>query len=281
VGEIARLAPLAAPRVGVITNASPAHLAGFGSLEAIVRAKGELLDVLPPDGTAVLNADSAGFADWARRAPCAVVAHGEGAGDHRWRWTAAGDPQRGFLTLDGESWDVPLPGRHNGANLAAALLAARAAGLEAAAIRVGLAGFRPSPHRSHLEMVGGVRLLDDCYNANPESVVSAARSVVELGGGGRAIAVLGPMAELGERSAELHRETGRRLAAVGLDQLVAVGAAAAELAAGCRAGGRAALGPRAGDRVLVKGSRSAAMEQVIALWRQAVGAAGPDAPDDR
>ncbi len=282
-GDIARLAPAAAPRVGVITNASPAHLAEFGSLEGIVRGKGELLDALPVDGTAVLNADSHGFVAWAARARCRLVTHGETGGDRRWRWRPAAEPGRGLLELGGRTWEVPLPGRHNGANLAAALLAARALGVDDRTAAAGLARFAPSPHRGHLERIGGTLVLDDCYNANPASVLSAAAALVSLPGDGRALAVLGVMAELGDDSATLHRQTGERLAAAGLHGLLAVGAGAEGLAAGFAAaapgqGFWVAAKPEAtrwlveqarpGDRVLIKGSRSAGMEDVLAAWRR-------------
>jgi UDP-N-acetylmuramoyl-tripeptide--D-alanyl-D-alanine ligase len=287
-GDIARLAPAAAPRVGVITNASPAHLAEFGSLAGIVRGKGELLDALPTDGTAVLNADSHGFAAWAARARCRLVTHGETGGDLRWGWRPAAEPGRGRLELGGRTWEVPLPGRHNGANLAAALLAARALGVDDHTAAVGLARFAPSPHRGHLERIGGALVLDDCYNANPASVLSAAAALVSLPGNGRALAVLGVMAELGDDSATLHRQTGERLAAAGLHGLLAVGAGAEGLAAGfaatlpghglwvaakSEATGWLLEQARPGDRVLVKGSRSAGMEDVLAAWRRS--ATGP------
>ena len=277
VGEIARLAPLAAPVVGIITNASPAHLAEFGSLEGIIEGKGELVEALPPGGTAVLNADSPGFARWRARSKGSVVSFGRG-GDHPWSWRPAADGT-GILALDGADWPVPLPGAHNGANLAAAILAARALGVDDADLRRGLAGFRGSPHRGVRLEIAGRQVLDDAYNANPRSLVAAAQALLALPGGGRTVAVLGAMAELGPDSAAIHRDCGRELAGLGLDALLAVGAGAADLAAGFDAAGGEAhhcgshaeaadwlvRRTAAGDRILVKGSRSAAMERVLAL----------------
>ena len=277
VGEIAGLAPLAAPIVGVITNAAPAHLAEFGSLEGIISGKGELVAALPADGKAVLNAESPGFAQWCGRSNASVVSFGRG-GDHPWSWRPAADGT-GILVLDGVEWPVPLPGEHNGANLAAAILAGRALGVDDAALRRGLAGFRGSPHRGVRLEVAGRTVLDDAYNANPRSLVAAARALLALPGGGRAVAVLGHMAELGADSDAIHRDCGRELAGLGLDALLAVGAAAAPLAAGFDAAGGDAhhCGSHAeaadwlvrssvpGDRILVKGSRSAAMERVLTL----------------
>jgi len=285
VGDIARLAALARPKVGVITNASPAHLAEFGSLAGIIQGKGEMLDALPPDGVAVLNADSPGFDAWSGRARCRVVSVGRTAGEHRWTWSAGGEDGAAELRLDGQAWPVPLPGEHNGANLAAAVLAARAAGAPDAAIARGLAAFQGSPHRAVLLRIGGRIVLDDAYNANPGSMAAAARALVALPGGGRTVAVLGAMAELGDDSAAIHRETGGRVAAAGVQVLVVVGENARGLGEGFDAAGgvshycasvtdAAALladltAP--GDRLLVKGSRSAGMERLLALLEAACG----------
>ncbi len=275
-GQIAALAELAAPGIGVITNAADAHLAEFGSLQGVIRGKGELLDALPGTGTAVLNADSPGFDDWRGRARCKVVSWGVSVGDHRWTWRT--EPGRGWTTfIDGEAWPTPLPGRHNGANLTAALLAVRAAGVSDALARAGLAGFRGSAHRGCLMAWEGRLILDDSYNANPGSVLAAGRTLVELAGERTSCAVLGAMAELGPRAVDLHRETGRLLAEAGVRQLVAVGKDAAPLGEGFdEKGGRAHYCPdqetaaawigsrtRGGDVILVKGSRSSAMEKVL------------------
>jgi UDP-N-acetylmuramoyl-tripeptide--D-alanyl-D-alanine ligase len=285
VGDIARLAALARPSVGVITNASPAHLAEFGSLAGIIQGKGELLDALPPDGVAVLNADSPGFDDWSRRARCRVVSVGRTGGGHRWTWSAGAEDGAAELRLDGQAWPVPLPGEHNGANLAAAILAARAAGAADGAIARGLAAFQGSPHRAVVLRIGGRVVLDDAYNANPGSMAAAARALVALPGGGRTVAVLGAMAELGDDSAAIHRETGGRVAAAGVQVLVAVGESARGLGEGFDAAGGvshycASVADAAalladltvpGDRLLVKGSRSAGMERLLALLEAACG----------
>lgn len=275
VGHVAARAAVARPEIGVITNAAPAHLAEFGNLAGVIAGKGELVAALPPDGVALLNADSPGFDAWCARAQCRVVSWGQRAGDHRYQWRPRGGA--GQLELDGELWDVPLPGSHNGANLCAAVLAARAAGLGDAQIRAGLQTFRPSPHRAALRRLSGRLVLDDCYNANPESLRRAGGMLCDLPGGAL-WAVLGAMAELGDESAALHKAAGRDLARLGIDHLVAVGEGAQLLADGFAAsGGQAhvtsdhaaaaallAAATRSGDRILIKGSRAAAMEQVLA-----------------
>jgi UDP-N-acetylmuramoyl-tripeptide--D-alanyl-D-alanine ligase len=277
VGHIADLAALARPRIGVITVAAGAHLETFGSLDGVIEGKGEMVAGLPPDGTAILNADSPGFERWCERAPCPVVSFGATAGDHRWSWQPGppGGPA-GVLDLDGDSWPVPLPGRHNAANLCAAILAGRAAGAGDRDLRHGLVAFAASPHRGTLRRLAGRSILDDCYNANPASLHSAAVALLELPGG-TAWAVLGAMAELGPDSDRLHHEAGADLHAVGVERVVAVGEATRPLAEGFAAAGRLAeviashdaaadllaSATRPGDRILVKGSRSATMERVL------------------
>ena len=283
-GEIATLAGLARPQVGVITNASEAHLAEFGNLKGVIAGKGELVEALPATGTAVLNADSPGFAAWRERTSARVVSFGTG-GDHPWTWHGVGSG--GVLVLDREEWPVPLPGEHNGANLAAAVLAARALGVRDDALRRGLASFRGSPHRGVLSELSGRTFLDDTYNANPRSVVAATRALLAMPGSGSAVAVLGAMAELGPDSDDIHRATGSELAGAGLDRLVTVGTAAQPFGEGfAAAGGQAAhcddhagaavwlaAHTRPGDHVLVKGSRSTAMEAVLEIFAAAGGTA--------
>ena len=179
--------------------------------------------------------------------------------------------------LDNGSARQSLPGAHNAANLTAAIVAAGAAGLSPSEMEEGLKYFTPSPHRSRLVEIGGVRVLDDAYNANPSSMHAAVGALLALPGSGRNMAVLGLMAELGPRSEELHRQVGAALTETGLDLLLAVGEEAAALAEGFAAGGCSALHMRSrgeavdwlfentlpGDRVLVKGSRAAGLEIIV------------------
>jgi len=285
-GEIDYLAAVAQPEVGIITNASPAHLAEFGSLAGIISGKGELLDHLPQTGAAILNIDSPGWDIWQQRAHCRVVSLGQESGDHRWAGGAGADGAT--LDLDGTIWPVPLPGQHNAVNLAVAILAARELGVTDAEITQGLAEFSGSPHRGIELEIGGRVVLDDAYNANPVSMLAAAGTLVELSAkaaAGRSIAVLGHMAELGPEGADIHRETGQKLAATGLDVLVAVGPEAQPMSEGFDAAGSEAhycasveaaavwlaANSSPGDRILVKGSRSAAMENILPLLADACG----------
>lgn len=285
-GEIDSLAKLARPDIGVITNAAPAHLAAFGSLAGIISGKGELLDHLPETGAAVLNTDSPGWQNWYDRATCRVISLGRTHGEHQWS-----AEQRGgdfFLILGADEWPVPLPGEHNAFNLAVAILVARDLGLTEAAIRTGLASFVGSPHRGIVLSIAGRTVLDDAYNANPDSMLAAVEALCLLAAGsgsGRTFAVLGMMAELGADEAEIHRQTGKKIGATELNVLVAVGAEAQPLLAGFSAAGGdgyacdsvaevarwLANNTSARDCLLIKGSRSAAMETILPLLAEACG----------
>ena len=278
-GEIAYLAGLAAPDVALITNAAPAHLEGFGSLEGVVAAKGEILDALGPEGVAVLNADDPHCATWRTRAAGRqVLDFGlQAAAAVRGTWRPA--PTGLYLELEtpagGLGLDLPLAGRHNAANALAATAAALAAGLDLDTVARGLA--RARAPRGRLEprpLPGGGLLLDDSYNANPGSL-AAGLEVLAAAPGPRWL-VLGDMGELGAEGPELHARAGRLARDLGIEALWALGPLAAEAALAFGPGGRAftdreallaaLAGALAGERptVLVKGSRAMAMERVAA-----------------
>ncbi len=296
-GELTRLCRLAAPTIGIITNIGPAHTEFLGDLEGVRAAKAELLAGLPADGVAVLNRDDEAY-DWLRQrcrcrmvsfglSPAAevrVIVHPEAAGSQK------GDDPRQPVTLEWPSGraEVALPilGQHNACNSAAAVAAALEVGVGPAEIIAGLESVQLPPLRSEWKRLpGGVRLLLDAYNANPLSVRRALEAAAQLAGRGRVIAFLGDMLELGPEAQRYHREVGTQAAARGLFRLVAVGALAADVANGALAAGlpaesvhrcttvgdaRALLGQwlehgelRAGDLVLVKGSRAMRMEQLL------------------
>jgi UDP-N-acetylmuramoyl-tripeptide--D-alanyl-D-alanine ligase len=290
-GEIARLAEIASPRVGIVTNVAEAHLETLRSLDGVARAKGELFAALPADGTAVINADDprvAGLpvANGARRLLFGCGPDAEVRADQ----VAIEKRSLSFrLVLPQGAWPVrlSLPGRHNVHNALAAAAAAWALGVEGEVIARGLEAFRPLRGRMEVvDLADGVLLLEDSYNANPLSVAAALTALDEAASAGRRIAVLGDMLELGDRSAALHREVG--LTAVRrTDFLVLLGEMAGEMAAGAVQGGMAAhrvrtVGShqeaaaelhrllRPGDRVLVKGSRGMRMEQVADALREIV-----------
>ena len=276
-GEIAALTALVRPSVGVITQCAPAHLEGFGSVEGVARAKGELFERLPDDAAAVVNADDTYAGMWrklAGRRRCITFGTGADA-EVRVRAAAREGPKRMELdTPIGEvEVDLALPGAHNALNAAAAAAAAIAAGADRNAIRDGLASVRPAKGR--LESKRGPRgteIIDDTYNANPTSLRAG---LVVLGAKpAPRWLVLGDMAELGPGAADLHAAAGRCARHHGVERLLAVGKLSVEAA---RAFGRgaahfedcAALVERLreelpdGATVLVKGSRSMALERVV------------------
>jgi UDP-N-acetylmuramoyl-tripeptide--D-alanyl-D-alanine ligase len=289
-GEILILAEIAAPDVGAITQVAPAHLGPVGSLDAIARAKGELLERIRPDGAAVLNADDAQVAAQAPRFAGRVVWFGT---DERAEVRAEEIESSGrgsrfrLVTPEGrEAIALECPGRHQVWNALCAVAAARAAGGSDArdggllrAAREGLAGFRPVAGRMALRPnAAGVELLDDSYNANPVSTEAALRALEDLGAG-RRVAVLGDMLELGRDAEALHERVGAAAARAGVDLLVAVGELSRATARAARGEGvsevvevpdakaAAALVPqrvRGGDAVLVKGSRGVGLERVVA-----------------
>lgn len=285
-GEIRYLGGICEPDVGVITNVGPAHLEGLGSIENVARAKGELIETLHPGGTAVLNADDPLVAALESETDCPVVFFGESS-------KAQVRAENITLTDAGMVFDLVTPVGHIGVTLATparvmvvnALAAAAAGdvmGIPLEKIKAGLEAFVPQPGRLGLRTLErGVRLLDDTYNANPDSMQAAIETLGYMGAGMcRTIAVLGDMLELGNQSADLHRRIGRAVVESRIDRLYATGQFATDLADGAREAGMAdkqitcdgkqAITDRliasleGGDLVLVKGSRGMAMETVVA-----------------
>ncbi len=287
-GEIARLAQVAAPQLGVITNVGAGHLENLGGLSGVARAKGELFIALPPGGTALVNADDPQVS----QLPLANGVRRVLFGVHPEAQVRASD----ILAIDGGvrftlhlpetalPVQLPVPGRHNVQNALAAAAAAWVLEVSTADIAAGLAEFRPCPGRMELlHLPGELLVLEDSYNANPLSMGAALDALDDLGRTGRRLAVLGDMLELGPAARDLHREVGT-LVAERADWLFTLGEMAREIAAGAEAGGlppgrifcaatvdelvgrlREVLHP--GDRLLVKGSRGMRMERVTACLR--------------
>ena len=280
-GEIAQLAAIARPRIGVVTAVREVHLSRIGSIEAIERAKAELVEALPADGTAVLNLDDERVARMRHRTVASVLTYGfSAAADLRAVDVASAGLEGMTFTLivPGGSARVATPalGRHGVHNGLAAAAVGVAAGLDLERIVAGLARGWQAPHRDQLVRAGPITILDDSYNASPASMLAAMELLSTLPG--RHVAVLGEMLELGEAAERGHAEVGR--AAAGLvDLLVVVGPHAVGIADAAEAAGkrhatvrvpdrRAALevlfdrlGP--GDTVLVKASRGAALDLVV------------------
>ena len=292
-GEIATLAAIARPRVGVVTAVQGVHLSRTGSLDAIEDAKAELVEALPPSGVAVLSADDPRVRGMAGRTLARVSTYGFAEeADVR----ATGVRSEGFsgmafwLRMEGEELPVRIPtlGALAVHNALAAAAVGRAAGLSTADIVDGLAAGWSAPHRAQLSVVAGVAVVDDAYNASPGSM----RAALELLAGlpGRRIAVLGEMRELGEAAAVGHREVGAA-AAVVCDLLIVVGPEASAIADGAQWSGldpdavvraadadeaRAVLADRLrdGDVVLVKASRAAELDRLVEAILADLGARG-------
>ena len=281
-GDIAYLASIAPPQVSLVNNVMPAHLERMGSLLGVAETKGAIYEALPDDGVAVVNADDA-FAPWfmqrigARR----VLRFGlENDADVR-ASALSGDAEGSRFRLHTPAGDVdvalPLAGRHNVMNALAAAALALGAGASLEDIAAGLAGAAPVPGRQipH-RLASGAVLVDDSYNANPGSVAAAIAALA--GAGGEAWLVLGDMKELGEGAELLHADIGAQARRAGIARLWTVGELSASASRAFGDGARhfadqaalvAALAPAlraagAGLRCVVKGSRSSAMDKVMA-----------------
>ncbi|GAB4166049.1 MAG: UDP-N-acetylmuramoyl-tripeptide--D-alanyl-D-alanine ligase [Terrimicrobiaceae bacterium] len=279
-GEIAPLAALARPDVGIVTNIGVAHIEHLGSREGIAREKAALLEALKPGGVAIIP-DGDDFADFlASRTPARVER--VGGVDSPVRAESVEimlEGTRFVLQAGGETHlvSLPVPGRHMVSNALLAVAAGLACGLTAAECAEGLSQVRTAGGRLTRRECRGVTFYDDTYNANPDSMVAALEFLKELRAEGRKIAVLGRMGELGLHAADGYAKVGRS-AAEAVDFLVIVGAEARELARAAHDGGLARVkvveSPESaasvlrefaepGDLVLVKGSRSARMEGVL------------------
>jgi UDP-N-acetylmuramoyl-tripeptide--D-alanyl-D-alanine ligase len=290
VGHIAALCETAPPRIGAVLNVGSSHLGEFGSREAIARAKGELVEALPAaddGGAAVLNADDPLVAAMSDRTKARVVFVGESpaAGVRAVEVTVDDQARPSFrlVTPDGEApVTLALYGRHHVANALTAAAIALELGMPVADVAAGLGAARPVSGR-RMEVTtrpDGVTVVNDAYNANPESVRAAVRALVAMGAGRRTWAVLGQMGELGDDSAGDHEEIGRLVVRLAVDRLDVVGDAAGAMHRGAclerSSGEESVLVPdadaavallrselRPGDIVLVKASNA------IGLWRVA------------
>ena len=280
-GEIAALSKIAAPDAAIITNIGVAHIEFMGTREAIATEKGALAEAVEPQGTVILNADDRFSEGIATRTRARVVFTGMTGGSVRAieiRQSAEGSE---FTIVEGAHRcraQLPVAGSHMVQNALLAVAAGRAFGLSIEECAAGLAAAPLTKARLQIKEIGGVQFLDDSYNANPDSMKAALRTLVELDAEGKRIAVLGEMRELGTESERGHREVGETAATLGVHQLITIGDAAEMIAEGARTAGldkvssarstgEAAklLGEIAepGDLVLIKGSRGARTEQVI------------------
>jgi UDP-N-acetylmuramoyl-tripeptide--D-alanyl-D-alanine ligase len=278
VGQIAELCAVAKPDIGVITTVGPVHLELLGTIERVAQAKAELIDALPPGGTAVVPAGERHLDPYLQRDDIQIARFGEG-GDVSLAYFAS---KEGRSRLKVEAFGRPLTiefsfsGRHNATNALAALAAYNALGLPLGKAQRGARQVKLSRWRGEeVPLPGEGVLINDCYNANPLSMAAALEHLADRAGEHRKVAVLGDMAELGPGAAAYHREIGAAASRAGVDVLLAVGPLAKSYLEGARGvpstrwvptvdQGLAALRQllRPGDFVLVKGSRSMGLEAI-------------------
>jgi UDP-N-acetylmuramoyl-tripeptide--D-alanyl-D-alanine ligase len=284
-GEVAFLTTLVRPQVGLVTNAGAEHLEGFGSLEGVARAEGELFAGLANTATAVINADDEFAGLWntlCGKAQRMDFGFGAAVGVRIVNWDAGANGVQTFtlITPAGEvSVRLPLLGRHNAVNAAGAAAAALAAGASLEEIAAGLAAVKAVPGRLVMHTaLGGARLIDDTYNANPSSVAVGLDLLASYGG--ERWLVLGEMGELGEHTAAAHTAAGELARVAGVSRLFALGAptklsaVAFGIGAECHTSSEAltqslVAALRAHDApheltVYVKGSRMNRLEKVVA-----------------
>ncbi len=286
-GDIAYLCRFAKPDVVLLTNASGAHLEGFGDIETVVKTKGEILDDLPTGGAAVINFDSPWYGQWSARAKNArrfsFSLENSAADFYAGAVRCTDDLHQHFSLHCAQGVvdiDLPVPGLHMVANALASAAAAMAAGAELADVKTGLEKLTPVAGRLAVTEVNGIRVIDDSYNANPQSVCAAIDLLATMSG--RRVLVLGAMAELGPDSVRLHVDVAAYAREQGIDRLLVVGVHATAQAAAFGDGGDAFADKEAltaaleaeldsGDSVLVKGSRSSAMDTVVSHLLAAAG----------
>ncbi|MCX8053896.1 MAG: UDP-N-acetylmuramoyl-tripeptide--D-alanyl-D-alanine ligase [Armatimonadetes bacterium] len=283
-GQIAYLADIARPRIGVITNISFAHIELLGSLDAIANAKAELLDALPDDGVAVLNADDFYFESFRLRARGQVISFGESARADV-QLTQASVDEQGCCTFVVSTptgqlrTRVSVPGEHIARDALAAVAVAEILGVPHSAVEEALARFSPPEKRCNVVRAGSLLIIDDTYNASPASMASALRTL-HMMQGGRKVAVLGDMLELGQVAQDAHLSIGRLVRELQIDEVVVVGNFARLIAQGAVESGfptnqvhefedseqAAEYLPQIlheDDVVLVKGSRAMRMERIV------------------
>jgi UDP-N-acetylmuramoyl-tripeptide--D-alanyl-D-alanine ligase len=287
-GELAPLVKMSEPRFGVLTNIGREHLEFFGDMAGVAREEGYLAELLPQGGTLFVNGDNEWTSDVVKRTRAQVVRVGFGE-KNDWRAEKVRLDKNGVTfrvtTSRKEFCDdyrVPLLGRHQAINSLFAVAVGATLGMTTAEIQAGLAESKPAKMRMQFWEAGGIRVLDDAYNANADSMVAALETLRDLPLQGRRVAVLGDMAELGAHSEAAHAEVGRRAAELQVGQLFAVGKMAPVVAKAARDAGlsrviefenvEAAIKAvksflKSGDLVLLKASRSSRLERIAETLR--------------
>lgn len=288
--EIKRLCEITPPDFAVELNVLPVHLEHLGSIEAIAAAKAELVEGMKPGGTAVLNADDARVLAMKEKHGGKNITYGI---EHPADVTASDIASEGFghtsfrlLTPDGSAEvNFKLTGRHNISNALAAAGVGTGFDISPENIARALSTAEPPPQRGELlTFAAGFEVINDSYNSNPDALLEMVKTLVECGAHAkRKIVVAGEMLELGVEAEAIHRETGKKIAAAGIDALFGVRGLAAELTAGAREAGleeirffvdsgqaaeEVANEVKAGDLLLIKGSRGVKTEKIVAKLQE-------------
>lgn len=285
-GQIAELAAIGEPTIGVVTNVGKSHIELLGSQENIAKAKAELVQALDEKGTAVLNGDDPFVRQMTALCQGTSVLYGTGMDDAVRADAIVCDEQgvRFHCHCFGSGFEAAMPviGRHNVYNALAAIAVGHLTGLSIEEIQRGLASYRGMAMRQELLHIGPYTFINDTYNANPASMAEAIRTL-DLLTKGRKIAVLGGMGELGDWAKREHEAIGRLVAQTGLDALITMGNLAKDIAATAQAEGMTAVYTtdtheqaarqlqallQDGDTVLLKGSRSFAMEKILPYFER-------------
>jgi UDP-N-acetylmuramoyl-tripeptide--D-alanyl-D-alanine ligase len=284
-GEIRALARIAHPEVGVVTNVAPVHLEFFDSIAGIARAKYELIESLPPGGTAVLNADDEYVSQFGRDFKGRVITYGTSpTADVRAEniVSLGANGSRFDLVVCGEhaNSELPLVGGHNVLNALAAAAVGLSQGLKLSQVMAALASLRPADKRGQVVQLDNITVIDDCYNSNPKALHAMIDALAAMKAT-RRIVVAGEMLELGPAGEEMHRASGKHAAEKKIDALLGVrGMAQAMVDAARETGMRAefvatpeqagewlARETRAGDVVLLKASRGVKLEKALETWQ--------------
>lgn len=285
-GEIAALTQLALPDIALVTCVAPAHLEGFGTVGNIIREKLSICQGLVDSGLFIINGDQPEVVEYARKLNRPFMTFGISPScDVRTDRLESGGWD-GQLTIEKETFVVPLPGRANLMNALAAWAVCRTFGVTVSEFAEAMSNLEPVAMRMNIETTGPIKIINDCYNANPASMSNALECLMELSRkeNRRSVFVSGCMAELGPASAKLHHELGHKAAQWGVGEIIAAGQFASDIIAGAVKGGLDASACKAysdtqtlcdnlhnfvrpDDIILVKGSRAAGMEKAVERLR--------------
>ena len=276
-GEITRLAQIARPQVGVFTNIAPAHLQSMGTIDAIAKAKYELIEGLPDDGVAIINADDKILSSWIKDIKQRVITYGiNEQADYQASQIMINNDGTSSFVVSGNLFTLNFPGSHNVYNATAAIAVSSIFDIESASLVPVVRNLKPYNLRSEIINIDGITVINDCYNANPESMKAAIDVLSDFPAFGKRVAILGDMLELGTDEVKYHEAIGEYLQLKKIDSLYAVGNLAANYLAKFNGHLKDFYNDKdtmfdalknklqRGDVVLIKGSRKIALETITA-----------------